>query len=102
MHGATPAVAAVFEPVQAVTTFEETVERLGTAIHARFEAVQEHFGTMTTLAQENLSGVRVVRAYRQEDAELSRFDTLNEEYLRRNLHLVQLYGAMNPANSTMR
>jgi GntR family transcriptional repressor for pyruvate dehydrogenase complex len=32
MHAATPAVAAVFEPVQAVTTFEETVERLGTAI----------------------------------------------------------------------
>jgi GntR family transcriptional regulator, transcriptional repressor for pyruvate dehydrogenase complex len=32
MHAATPAMAAVFEPVQAVTTFEETVERLGTAI----------------------------------------------------------------------
>ena len=71
--------------------------RLGRAIHTRFEAVQEHFGTMTTRAQENLSGVRVVRAYRQEDAELSRFDTLNEEYLQRNMHLVRLYGAMNPA-----
>ena len=71
--------------------------RLGRAIHTRFEAVQEHFGTLTTRAQENLSGVRVVRAYRQEDAELSRFDTLNEEYLQRNMQLARLYGAMNPA-----
>jgi ATP-binding cassette subfamily B protein len=71
--------------------------RLGTAIHQRFEAVQEQFGTLTTQVQENLSGVRVVRAYLQEDAELARFDELNEEYLRRNLHLVKLYGGMNPA-----
>lgn len=71
--------------------------RLGKAIHVRFEAVQEHFGTITTHVQENLSGVRIVRAYRQEDAELSRFETLNAEYLARNMFLVRLYGAMNPA-----
>lgn len=71
--------------------------RLGSAIHTRFEAVQDHFGTLTTHVQENLSGVRIVRAYRQEDAELSRFDTLNAEYLHRNMFLVHLYGAMNPS-----
>jgi ATP-binding cassette subfamily B protein len=71
--------------------------RLGHQIHQRFEAVQEHFGTLTTQVQENLSGVRVVRAYRQEDAEVSRFVTLDEEYLRRNMRLVKLYGLMNPA-----
>lgn len=70
---------------------------LGRAIHARFEAVQEHFSTMTTRAQENLAGTRVVRAYRQEHAELSRFTQLNEEYLARNMQLVRLYGLMNPA-----
>ena len=70
--------------------------RLGHAIHSRFESVQEHFATLTTRAQENLSGVRVVRAYRQEDAELARFATLNDEYLERNMRLVRLYGAMNP------
>jgi len=43
---------------------------LGRLIHERFEAVQEHFSTMTTRAQENLAGARVVRAYRQETAEL--------------------------------
>jgi ATP-binding cassette subfamily B protein len=70
---------------------------LGRAIHTRFEAVQEHFGTMTTRAQENLAGARIVRAYRQERAELDRFARLNEEYLTKNMGLVRLYGVMNPA-----
>jgi ATP-binding cassette, subfamily B, multidrug efflux pump len=70
--------------------------RLGRVIHDRFEAVQSHFSTMTTFAQENLSGTRIVRAYRQEPAELERFGTLNDEYLRRNMRLAYLYGGMNP------
>ena len=70
---------------------------LGRAIHTRFESVQEHFSTMTTRAQENLAGARVVRAYRQEGAELDRFARLNEEYLTKNMELVRLYGIMNPA-----
>ena len=70
---------------------------LGRAIHERFEAVQEHFSTMTTRAQENLAGARIVRAYRQERAELERFGRLNEEYLTKNMSLVRLYGMMNPA-----
>ncbi len=70
---------------------------LGRAIHSRFEAVQEHFSTMTTRAQENLAGARVVRAYRQEKAELDRFAALNDEYLTKNMQLVRLYGLMNPA-----
>jgi ATP-binding cassette subfamily B multidrug efflux pump len=73
--------------------------RLGKSIHTRFEAVQEHFSTLTTHAQENLSGVRVVRAYRQERAEIERFNTLNEEYLHRNLSLVRLWGVLHPAFS---
>src|SRR3954468_5650609 len=70
---------------------------LGRAIHQRFEAVQEHFSTMTTRAQENLAGARIVRAYRQEQAELDRFAALNEQYLTKNMGLVRLYGIMNPA-----
>lgn len=70
---------------------------LGRAIHERFEAVQEHFSTMTTRAQENLAGARVVRAYRQEKPELERFASLNDEYLAKNMNLVRLYGLMNPA-----
>ena len=70
--------------------------RLGRAIHDRFEAVQSHFSTITSFAQENLSGTRIVRAYRQEPAELERFGKLNDEYLRRNMRLAYLYGGMNP------
>ena len=70
--------------------------RMGRAIHTRFEAVQAHFGALTTLAQENLAGVRIVRAYRQEAPEVRRFEVLNEQYLEKNMHLVWLYGAMNP------
>jgi ATP-binding cassette subfamily B protein len=70
--------------------------RLGRAIHDRFEAVQAHFSTITTHAQENLSGTRIVRAYRQEEAEVARFGVLNEEYLVKNMRLARLYGVMNP------
>jgi ATP-binding cassette subfamily B protein len=69
---------------------------LGSLIHTRFEAVQEHFGVMTTHAQENISGARIVRAFRQEAAEEAHFGALNEEYLRRNMGLARLYGLMSP------
>ena len=69
---------------------------LGRAIHQRFERVQEHFGRLTTLAQENIAGVRVVRAYRQEAPEIGRFDALSEAYLEKNMALAQLYGIMSP------
>jgi ATP-binding cassette subfamily B multidrug efflux pump len=70
---------------------------MGKRIHERFEAVQEHFGDLTTLAQENLAGVRIVRAYRQEAAEIRRFDAMNDEYLVKNMSLARLYGAMHPS-----
>jgi ATP-binding cassette subfamily B protein len=69
---------------------------LGGAIHRRFEAVQEHFSTLTTHAQENLTGTRIVRAYRQERAEIARFGALNDEYMKRNMSLARLYGTMHP------
>ena len=71
--------------------------RLGRRIHERFEAVQEHFSALTTHAQESISGTRIVRAYRQEDAEVARFRALGAEYLERNMRLAKLYGIMNPA-----
>lgn len=70
---------------------------LGRAIHHRFEQVQAQFGDVTTHVQEHLSGVRIVRAYQQEGAEVARFARLSEEYLERNLKLVRLNGLMNPS-----
>ena len=72
---------------------------LGHRIHTRFEAVQAQFSDLTTLAQENLAGVRIVRAFRQEDAEKTRFAALNNAYLEKNMGLAQLYGLMHPAFS---
>jgi ATP-binding cassette subfamily B protein len=69
---------------------------LGKHIHRRFEEVQAQFSDMTTLAQENLAGVRIVRAFRQEDAEMERWSYLNESYLDKNMKLAQLYGLMQP------
>jgi ATP-binding cassette subfamily B protein len=69
---------------------------LGRTIHRRFEAVQEHFGTITTHAHEALTGVRVVRAYRQEGAQTSKFAALNAEYVRRNMALARAWGALFP------
>lgn len=69
---------------------------LGPYIHRRFEEVQSQFSDLTTLAQENLAGVRVVRAFRQEDAEVQRWKKLNEDYLAKNMKLAQLYAIMQP------
>src|SRR6476620_2241923 len=46
---------------------------LGQRIHRRSQAIQEQFSDLTIQAHENLSGVRVVRDYRQEQAEIAAF-----------------------------
>ncbi len=73
-----------------------TVKFLGEQIHVRFEKIQEFFSDITARAQENLSGVRVIRAYAQEDAEIEKFQELNREYAKRNIALVKFGAAMRP------
>jgi ATP-binding cassette subfamily B protein len=73
-----------------------TVKFLGEQIHKRFEKIQEFFSDITARAQENLTGVRVVRAYAQEDAEIEEFEKLNREYANQNLRLVKFAAAMRP------
>lgn len=73
-----------------------TVKYLGGQIHVRFEKIQEFFSGITARAQENLTGVRVVRAYAQEDAEIEKFQELNREYADQNLRLVKFAAAMRP------
>ncbi|MEJ7622632.1 MAG: ABC transporter ATP-binding protein [Pyrinomonadaceae bacterium] len=73
-----------------------TVKFLGAQIHKRFEKIQEFFSDITARAQENLTGVRVVRAYAQEDAEIEQFQVLNREYAAQNLRLVKYAAAMRP------
>jgi ATP-binding cassette subfamily B protein len=73
-----------------------TVKFLGERIHKRFEKIQEYFSDITARAQENLTGVRVIRAYAQEDAEIEQFQVLNREYASQNLKLVKYAAAMRP------
>jgi ATP-binding cassette subfamily B multidrug efflux pump len=74
-----------------------SVRYFGTAIHKRFEQIQAQLSEVSAVVQEALSGVRVVRAYRQEAHERSRFRAANEEYLRRNRVLIRLQGAFYPS-----
>ncbi|HWQ36180.1 MAG TPA: ABC transporter ATP-binding protein [Blastocatellia bacterium] len=73
-----------------------TVKYFGQQIHVRFEKIQEFFSDITARAQENLSGVRVVRAYAQEEAEIASFAALNQQYVERNLSLVKLSAVFRP------
>src|SRR5262249_8152613 len=73
------------------------VRYFGSAIHRRFEQIQAQLSEISAVVQEALSGVRVVRAYRQEAHEIGRFRTANEEYLRRNRVLIRLQGAFYPS-----
>ena len=76
-----------------------SVKYFGSAIHARFEQIQAQLSDISAVVQESLSGVRVVRAYRQEAAELERFRVSNQEYLRRNRQLITIQGFFFPSMS---
>ncbi|HEY3043170.1 MAG TPA: ABC transporter transmembrane domain-containing protein, partial [Vicinamibacterales bacterium] len=74
-----------------------SVKYFGSAIHKRFEQIQAQLSEISAIAQEALSGVRVVRAYRQEAAELERFRLANTEYVARNRRLIVLQGFFFPS-----
>ncbi len=69
----------------------------GRQIHARFERIQSQFSELSNFIQEYLSGIRIVKAYTQEDAQVGRFRALNEEYLARNMSLARVWGAFHPS-----
>jgi ATP-binding cassette, subfamily B, multidrug efflux pump len=73
----------------------------GKIIHERFQTIQEQFSTLSTQVQENLTGIRLVRAYVQEEDQARRFDVLNREYMDRNLHLVKAQGLFHPLLSLL-
>ncbi len=72
------------------------VRNFGSLIHDRFEKVQESFSEISARVQENLSGVRVIRSYVQESSEIEQFERLNQDYIRKNLKLIRLWGSFFP------
>jgi len=77
------------------------VQYFGRRIHERFERIQATFSDISARAQENFSGVRVIRAYVQEQAETAEFEKSNREYIARSLKLVRLMGMLWPTLETM-
>ena len=73
------------------------IQYFGTQIHRRFERIQAMFSEISAQAQENFSGVRVVRAYAQEEPEIAKFETANREYIDRSLPLARLMGMLWPS-----
>jgi ATP-binding cassette, subfamily B, multidrug efflux pump len=72
---------------------------IGTRVHVKFERLQAQFAEMSTTAQENFSGIRVVKAFSQETAEIARFAGVNEEYVRRAINLRRMDGLIWPTMS---
>ncbi len=68
----------------------------GRTIHARFEKIQDHLGVLSTMVQENLTGVRIVRAYTQEHAQAHEFDDLNRVYFEQNMDLARTSALFQP------
>src|SRR6202163_277720 len=77
------------------------IQYFGRRIHERFERFQAMFSDISARAQENFSGARVIRAYVQEQAEISAFENANQEYIRRSLGLVRLMGMLWPTLELM-
>jgi ATP-binding cassette, subfamily B, multidrug efflux pump len=78
-------------PVVAITVWV-----FGRQIHALYGKIQASLAVLSAKAQENLAGVRVVRAYGQEQAEIRGFDAPNREYINRNLRLIYFWSLFMP------
>jgi ATP-binding cassette subfamily B protein len=72
------------------------VQYLGHRIHDRFERIQASFSEISSQAQENYSGARLVRAFAREESQIGLFEKLNRLYIARSLRLVQLMGMLWP------
>lgn len=82
-----------FLPLPVATTL---VQFFGARIHSRFERIQAMFSEISAQAEENFSGVRLIRAFAQEDAQIAAFEASNREYIRRSLRLARLMAMLWP------
>jgi ATP-binding cassette, subfamily B, multidrug efflux pump len=73
------------------------VKFFGQRIHERFERIQAMYSELTEKVRENLSGVRLVRSFRQEEPEIRQFDHMNRLYVERNKGLIWITSFLWPA-----
>jgi ATP-binding cassette subfamily B protein len=69
---------------------------LSSRLHLRFKKVQEQFSALTELARSTFSSIRLIKAYNQERPQAERFNEMGETYVRDNLRLATVYGALFP------
>ena len=69
----------------------------GQIIHRLSERIQAALGALSTRAQENLTGIRVIRAYVQEKPEIAQFDSGNRDYVKQNIQLIGSWSLFFPA-----
>jgi ATP-binding cassette, subfamily B, multidrug efflux pump len=72
------------------------VYKVGKIVHEKYEDIQEHFGKITTLAQENIAGIRVIKSYVREDYEIEKFRKVNFEYFTKNIKLAKVQSLTYP------
>jgi ATP-binding cassette subfamily B protein len=70
------------------------VNRLVSRIHSTFRRIQEQFSNLTANVQENLSGIRIIKSYVQEEHEIDNFDQQNREYIQRNLEMAKIRASL--------
>ncbi|MGH9456443.1 MAG: ABC transporter ATP-binding protein [Thermoanaerobaculia bacterium] len=85
----------------AIPTVAWLAKTFGEKIHDRSRAVQDYFGDLSARVQENLAGVRVVRAFGQEEQEIDGFERMNEEYVARNRSLIRVTATFYPVLHTI-
>ncbi|HEX9251927.1 MAG TPA: ABC transporter ATP-binding protein [Ignavibacteriaceae bacterium] len=72
------------------------VYRVGKLIHEKYTKIQENFSLLTTRAQENFSGIRVIKSYVREANEIVRWNGLSKDYLQKNMNLVRIQAIIMP------
>jgi len=82
-----------FLPIPLMAFF---VYRFGLQIHKRYKEIQAQYSKISTKAQENLSGIRIIKSYVQEANEVQEFNLLNKEYVDKNMAFVRVYAAFHP------
>jgi ATP-binding cassette subfamily B protein len=72
------------------------VYRVGKLIHKKFTLIQEKFSELTTIAQENYAGIRVVKSYVREESEINLFKVLSNDYVKRNMEMIKIQAFIMP------
>ncbi|MBM3277917.1 MAG: ABC transporter ATP-binding protein [Candidatus Handelsmanbacteria bacterium] len=81
--------------------FALLIIRMASLVHNRFRTIQDFFGHISTFIQENVAGIRIVKAYAQGPAQLAAFDELNHEYLQKNYLLTRTHAVYHPMSAVI-